>query len=69
MQINGQWTLTVWLDLAKFRLFGTPLKNFGHFERLKGFIKYLTQFWDDLGKILNAIGQFFIAVNGQKLSK
>ena len=36
---------------------------------LKRFIKYLAKLWDDLGKLLNANGQIFHAVNGQKLRK
>ena len=56
---------TVWPDLAKFRHFGTPLKIFGHFERLQVFGKILRWF----GQILYAIGQIFIKVNGQRLSK
>ena len=42
------------------------LKNFGHFEMVHlVFCKIFKLLW----LILNAIGQFFIAVNGQKLIK
>ena len=56
----------VWSDFAKFRHFVTPLKNFGHFERVHlVFGHILRLFW----QILYAIGQNFIDVNGQKLNK
>ena len=49
-------------DLAKFRHFCTPLKTFGHFERVHSiFGKKLRCF----SQILYAIGQVFNAAIGQ----
>ena len=64
---NVKWVFVpVWPDLAKFRHFGTPLTIFGHFKRVHlVYCKILRWF----GQILYAIGQIFIKVNGQRLSK
>ena len=48
------------------RYFGTPLKNFGHFE---AFIEYLPLFWANFFQILYVIGRFFIVVNCKILKK
>ena len=56
----------VWSELAKFRHFGTKFKTLAIFW---GYIKHLAKFVANFGQFLNAIGQFFIVVNGQMLSK
>ena len=58
--------IAVWPGLAKFHHFGMTLKNFGHFERVHlNFGKIFKLFC----YILYAIGQIYIAANGQKLNK
>ena len=56
----------MWPDLPEFHHFGMMLKNFGHFERVHLVYGKIIKL---LCLILNAIGQIFIAVNGQKLNK
>ena len=53
-------------DLAKICHFVTPLKNFGHFERVHLVFGQISRlFW----QIVYAIWQSVINVNGQKLNK
>ena len=45
----------VWPDWAKFRHFGTPLYNFGHFESVH---VNLALFWANFGKFNMQLGRF-----------